>query len=136
MKEEQGVVIETDGRYAKIRVGRHEECSSCGACAASKHLVVEAVNALDAKVGERVKFAMKEEQMLLGAFVVFILPLVFAAFGAYGGWELSVSYGSDATKSAVLGAVLCFLFSLIAVKLFDRKAARDMAAKPVITEIL
>ena len=44
MKTEQGWVIEADGSMAKIRVGRHADCSSCGACASAQNMVIDALN--------------------------------------------------------------------------------------------
>ena len=36
MQLEEGVVLEivAEGKRARVRVGRHEECTGCGACAA------------------------------------------------------------------------------------------------------
>ncbi len=82
MKQEQGLVIELKDGLARIKVGRHTECVSCGACPSSQHVMVEAINPLGAKPGQRVKFELQEQHMLTGAFVVFVLPLLCAALGA------------------------------------------------------
>ena len=46
MKEEEGLVIGVSPQAgtATVKVGRHAECSACGACAGSRQLTVEAVN--------------------------------------------------------------------------------------------
>ena len=119
-----------------MKVGRHEECTGCGACPSSRHVMLDAVNDLGAKPGQRVRFEMREEHVLLGAFVVFLMPLIAAGLGALLGWQMSVAQGVDETNGAVAGAVFFFLMSLLGVKSFDRRAAKDRQMKPVIIEIL
>ena len=138
MKKEQGVILSTEGKIAHIRVGRHEECSGCGACPSARHVMIDAVNPLGAVKGQRVSFEFREEQMLLGAFVVFLLPLLSAGMGAFFGWEIAILQGMAEYEASfsIAGAAMAFLVSLIVVKLFDRKAARDKRKKPVIVEIL
>ena len=136
MKQEQGLVIELHEGLARIKVGRHTECVSCGACPSSQHVMVEAVNTLGARPGQRVKFELQEQHMLTGAFVVFVLPLLCAALGAVLGWQLGPWAGSSGNAPIIAGAVVFFLLSLVAVKAFDRKAARNQGLKPVIVEII
>ena len=136
MKQEQGLVIELHDGLARIKVGRHTECVSCGACQSSQHVMVEAVNKLGAKPGQRVKFELQEQHMLTGAFVVFVLPLLCAALGAVLGWQIGPWAGNTGNAPIVIGAVVCFLLSLVMVKAFDRKAARNQGLKPVIIEII
>ncbi|MCR5756764.1 MAG: SoxR reducing system RseC family protein [Selenomonas sp.] len=136
MKQEQGIVLETIGDLAKVRIGRHEECGSCGACAGAQHVVVDAVNPLGAQAGQRVRFAFREENVLTGAFVVFILPLLFGGLGAVVGHWLARLFELEGNTPYILGAVFFFLLALVLVKLFDRRAAKEQALKPVIIEIL
>jgi len=136
MKQEQGIVLETIGEMAKVRIGRHEECGSCGACAGAQHVVVDAVNTLGAKAGQRVRFAFREENVLTGAFVVFILPLIFGGAGAVAGRWLAPLLGVEGNTPYILGAAIFFLIALVLVKYFDKRAAEKQALKPVIIEIM
>ena len=136
MKQEQGLVVDVREGIAQVKVGRHEECTGCGACPSSQHVMVDAVNPLGAKPGQRVRFEMQEEHVLLGAFVVFIMPLIAAGVGGFLGWQIGMAQGMEETQSIVTGALFLFLISLLAVKLFDRRAARNQNLKPVIIEIL
>jgi len=136
MKQEQGIVVDVQGNIAHVKVGRHEECTGCGACPSSQHVMLAAVNDLGARPGQRVRFEMREEHVLLGAFVVFIMPLAAAGLGALFGWQMSLAQGMEETVGAVAGAVVFFLMSLLGVKLFDRRASRDQQMKPVIIEII
>ena len=142
VKQEEGLVLETQEGMARIRVGRHAECVSCGACAGAQNIVVDAVNGLGAQPGQRVKFELQEAHVLTGAFVVFILPLLAAGMGAVLGWQLELMQGMEAVGKegipdfAIGGGILFFLLSLLGVKLYDRKAGKNQQMKPVIVEIL
>jgi len=137
LKEEEGLVIKVnpDEGTATVKVGRHEECSACGACAGSRQLTVEAVNEAGAALGQRVKFCLQEQQMLKGAFVVFMLPLLLAGAGGIVGWQLG--YGGEAEDLYPLGlGFLGFCLGSCMVKWYDKRAAARMKEQPVITEII
>ncbi len=77
VKEEEGIIIEIfENNIAKVKVGRHNECKNCGACPGDSSVVIEAKNLLGAKTGQRIAFEMKETNMLMAAFVVYIAPLI------------------------------------------------------------
>ena len=136
VNREQGLVIEEHGDMVKNQVGRHNDCQSCGACPGSQHIIIDAVNTLGAKKGQRVAFEVRETSVLKGAFMVFVLPLIAAAIGAFLGWRAGEAWSYDLTHAAIAGGLLLFLVSLGAVRLFDRSVARDQSMKPVIVEIL
>jgi len=136
MKQEQGIVLETVDGMAKVRIARHEECGSCGACGGAQRVVVEAVNPVEARAGDKVLFEFREENVLTGAFVVFILPLIFGAVGAAIGHFAAPLLDASGSLSYVLGALIFFLIALVVIKKFDRRAAKNQALKPVIVEIL
>lgn len=137
MKEEEGLIIKLneERRTATVRVGKHDECSACGACAGSRQLTVEAVNKLGAAQGQRVKFRMQEQHLLKGAFMVFILPLLLAGAGAYLGWRLfgDESFGGLYPFST---GIIGFVLGAALVKWYDRRAAARQQEQPVITEII
>ena len=82
IKEEEGIIIEiSKSNIAKVKVGRHNECKNCGACPGDSSVVIEAKNLLGAKTGQRITFQMKETNMLMAAFVVYIAPLIVVALG-------------------------------------------------------
>ena len=136
MKQEQGIVMETAGGTAQVRIARHEECGSCGACGGAQRVVVEAANPVEAKAGDKVIFEFREENVLTGAFVVFILPLIFGAVGAVVGHFAAPFLDESGSLPYVLGALIFFLIALGVVKKFDKQAARNQALKPVIVKIL
>jgi sigma-E factor negative regulatory protein RseC len=99
-------------------------------------VVVDAVNPLGAAAGQRVRFEFREEQVLTGAFVVFILPLLMGGVGAVIGHFMAPVLDASGSLPYVLGALVFFLLALVLVKLFDKRATQKQEAKPVIVEII
>lgn len=137
MKEEtEGVVIQVIGDIAKVKANRHGDCKNCGACPGDKAMVVDAMNSLNAKPGQRVAFEVKEVNMLKAAFVVYILPLVATFIGAVAGGILSKKNGQWNTTFEVIGGIIGFILSIIYVKFFDKAANKNEKMRPVITRII
>jgi len=136
MKTEQGLVIEISDNIARIKVGRHSDCSNCGACPGNDSVIISANNKIGAKVGDKVTFEMKEVNILKGAFIVFILPLIVAFIGVLLGGLIGKYMGSNINVSQIIGGITAFLLSMIFVKLFDRAATISEKSKPEIISIL
>ncbi|OOM82240.1 SoxR reducing system protein RseC [Clostridium puniceum] len=136
MKTEQGIVIEASDNVAKIKVGRHNDCSNCGACPGNDSVIISANNKIGAIVGQRVVFDVKEVNVLRGAFVVFILPLIAIFVGVLVGGEIGRYIGADTHIFQIAGGIITFLLSIIFVKLFDKAATASEKSKPEIIRIL
>ena len=136
MKLEQGIVVETEGKVAKIKVGRHSDCTNCGGCPGSNSIIVTANNPVQAVTGQRVEFEVKETHVLVGAFTVFIWPLLAAAAGIAAGHVVAGYSSWDGNLCRMVGGVLFFVVSLAFVRIFDRSAAGNDRARPDILRIL
>ena len=136
MKTEQGLVIEVIDNIVNIKVGRHSDCSNCGACPGSDSVIISANNKIGAKVGDKVTFEMREDNVLKGAFIVFVLPLIIAFIGVLLGGFIGKYMGFNINVSQVIGGIAAFLLSMIFVKLFDRAATISEKSKPEIISIL
>lgn len=136
MKTEQGIVIEVIDNVAKIKVGRHNDCSNCGGCPGSDNVIISANNKIGATVGQRVVFDVKDVNVLSGAFVVFILPLIAIFLGVLLGGGIGKYIGYNIHIFQIAGGIITFLLSIIFVKLFDKAATESEKAKPEIIGIL
>ena len=136
MKTEQGLVIEVIDNIANIKVGRHSDCSNCGACPGSDSVIISANNKIGAKVGDKVTFEMREDNVLKGAFIVFVLPLIIAFIGVLLGGFIGKYMKFNINVSQIIGGITAFLLSMIFVKLFDRAATTSEKSKPEIISIL
>jgi sigma-E factor negative regulatory protein RseC len=137
VKEEEGIIIEIfENNIAKVKVGRHNECKNCGACPGASALVIEARNSIGAKPGQRVAFEMKETNMLMAAFVVYIVPLIAVVLGVIVGQVISEKFGYSVRGFQIGGGILAFVLSIINIKFFDKSAHNNDKMQPVITRIL
>jgi len=138
VREEEGLVIGVNKkrRSATIKVGRHDECTECGACAGRQHLTVEASNKLGAKAGQRVRFQMYERQLLKGAFITFIMPLILAGIGAFLGWLAGRGTELGSYVPSVCTGAAGFMCGVVLLKRYDQKVSAREQELPVITEIL
>lgn len=136
MKTEQGLVIEVIDSVAKIKVGRHNDCSNCGACPGNDSVIISANNKVRAKPGQRVIFEVKEVNVLKSAFVVFILPLIAAFIGVLLGGVVGKYIEFNIYVSQIAGGIITFLLSMIFVKLFDRSTTASKKSQPEIIRIL
>lgn len=137
MKDDEiGVVIEVDGKIAKVRASRHSDCTNCGACPGDNAIVLDTQNPLSAKVGQLVNFEIQETNMLQGAFIVYIMPLIATFVGALLGGILANKIGQAVGSFRIIGGILAFILSVIFIKLYDSSARKNEKMRPVITKIL
>jgi sigma-E factor negative regulatory protein RseC len=137
MKTEEGTIISIDEvGLAEVKVGRHSDCIACGACPGAENIVVKATNPIHGKVGDRVTFEVRETNVVIGAFVCFIMPLLVAAIGVFVGRWVSTPLGYDIVQAEIIGGIVAFLIALVGVKMYDRFLSDKESSKPKIVSIL
>ena len=78
--EQIGVVTEKTKDIAKVQFKRATACGeNCGMCGGCENLnaFVDAINTMNAEVGDIVKIETNTVFVLLGAFFVYIIPIIF-----------------------------------------------------------
>ena len=135
-KEEQGIVIEVHNKIAKVKVGRHNDCKSCGACPGDKTIILDVQNPIGAKPGDRVCFDIIEVNVLKAAYVVYIQPLIAALLGILIGYEIAINFNQSIKLFQVIGGTIFFIISFVYIKIFDKNVNRDSNMQPTITKIL
>lgn len=91
---EIGKVTEVDGKRAIVRVDKKDECSKCGMCLFPKnanHVEFPTENALGAKVNDLVEIETTKDAKLLGAVLVFLIPLILIGLSALLTYLFSIS---------------------------------------------
>lgn len=135
-KEEDGIIIENlRENIAKVKMGRHNECKNCGACPGDNTLIIEAQNLIGAKAGQRVILEVKETNMLLAAFVVYILPLLAILAGILIGYEIALKLACSVQEFEIGGGIVAFILSALNIKVFDKLAHNSEKMQPTITRI-
>lgn len=135
-REETGIVIETSENKAKVKSSRHGDCENCGVCPGDNAMVVAVQNPLGAKVGQRVAFEIQEANMLMAAFVVYILPLLALLVGAISGGILGNQLGQGVLAFQIGGGIVFFVIAVVYLKRYDRAVKKNDQLLPVITKIL
>ncbi len=115
----EGVVIGVIAEIAKVKINRHSDCSNCGLCPGEDAMVLDALNTLDTKPGQRVILEIKEKNILKAAFAVYILPLVAVAGGIYLGYFLASIFKIADILPMTIGGVVFGLLAILAIKRLD-----------------
>jgi sigma-E factor negative regulatory protein RseC len=133
-KQTEGIVVELRGELALVRPTAHTGCDSAYCCQGEgiPRVNIEMKNNVNAVVGDKVVFEAKEGNMLLAAFVVYMLPLILGLSGAVAGYYFAEMIRSNTTLFSITGALLLFIISLIIIKAYDRFAANNDKYRPVI----
>lgn len=135
-KEEDGIIIETlKENMAKVKMGRHNECKNCGACPGDNSLIIEAQNLVGARAGQKVILEVKETNMLLAAFVVYILPLLAILAGIMIGYAIASKLEYSVQDFEIGGGIVAFILSAFNIKVFDKLAHKSEKMQPIITRI-
>lgn len=136
-REEEGIVVEVQGSIAFVRASRHGDCKNCGACPGDNAMTVEAQNPVGAQAGQRVAFEIQEANMLLAAFIVYIMPLLAIFIGAVGAGVLAQRMGQTALVAyQVGGGLLAFIIAVLLIKMYDKFVKNNEKMQPVVTRIL
>jgi len=142
MIEETGVVIKTEGVTAKVAVHKRGTCEGCaaqGVCETTEGgMEIEALNPVNAKVGQTVKISIKPSVYLKGTMLVYGIPLVALIGGAIIGKNIGEKYIND-ISSDLIAAITGFgalIISFFGIKIWTRNAETKTEHKPVIEEII
>lgn len=131
----EGVIIELDGDFAKIRLAARAECENCKMCDPSS-MVIIAFNPLKALPGQMVRFTDTENGMLKISFMLFFFPMISVFAGLYAGSVLSSVLNFSRTGAMSAGAVLFLLLSAMVIVLYDKKYRLNRSNFPRITEVI
>ena len=144
MIEEQGQIVRTEGEVAWVRTQRK---STCGQCAAQKgcgtnvfskvlgNKLVEfqAINRIDAAVGDTVVLGLHESVLLKSAALMYVLPLLLMFISALLASYIADSLALDLSQAGVsLFAILGLLAGFAGARLFAHAHQTDERYQPVI----
>ena len=139
--EEIGIIKDIKGLLAKVSVPRKSACEGCtaGICKPEEQsMEIEALNTVNARVGQRVRITVKPYTYLKGSIIVYGVPAIALIIGAILGKEFFSSYFKKLDPdiiSAVVGFG-AFIIAFICIKLWSRTVEKKVESKPIIEEIL
>jgi sigma-E factor negative regulatory protein RseC len=143
MAIEEGVVfkISTPGT-AWVRTTRSSACESCSsrhACqqgeAAGKEMEVEAINTVNAHVGDRIVLNIRTASLLKATFLLYVFPILAMLAGALLGQWVAQTRGSDPSSMAALFAFAFFGLAFVVIRVAGRRLAKDKSYRPEIIKV-
>ncbi|MBN1142168.1 MAG: SoxR reducing system RseC family protein [Deltaproteobacteria bacterium] len=142
MIEEIGTVVELKkGQVALVHCRKSSACKGCPSanlCSLGHDdgdRRVEAHNALEAKLGERVRIATTTKAFYQSSFLIYIVPLIGLVLGALLGQKLGPRMEVDPNIPALLIGVLFLVGSFLGIRYLNRFLSKE-DYMPTVVEIL
>lgn len=145
MATEQGIVVQVGLKNRNIALVKTVQSSACEACSArhqcnpggkGQEREVEAINSVNAKVGDLIQISMDTSALLKATFLLYVFPIICMLVGSFAGHVI----GSNMSVGASMVSVLFGIASFVAAMLIVRYSAGHMALKqkyqPKITRII
>ena len=131
--KETGVLTEIKGRSAVVTVQKKEECKACGLCLFKENGKAEiyADNPVNAQKGDTVTVETKESGKLLGAVLVFLVPLIFIGIAVLLN---AVLIKNDIFIPIISVGLIAIYYAILAI--LDKKFKKSKAFYSLITEIV
>lgn len=139
--EEIGIVQSTEGNRAKVAVPKKSGCEGCthGTCKSEgQSMIIDAVNAAGAAVGQKVKVRMSAFTYSRGSVLAFGIPAAALFLGAVFGKEVLGPrlQGFDADVLSAITGFGALIAAFLIVKFVSARADKGKESVPVIDEIL
>lgn len=141
MARETGVVIEKKGRNAVVRTQRATACegcsekSTCHSFGGSREMEIEALNPVEASVGDTVSIEFGTGRMLKLSLVLYIFPVAALLAGAIIGDQAALALNINASILSAITGFAGFFVSLAALLALEKKARHSDRYKPSIVAV-
>lgn len=144
MITENATVVLIENNQTWIETQRKSACGQCSAnkgCGTSvlskvlgtKLSKMKAINKIDAQVGDEVVVGLNEGSLLKGAFIIYMLPLLFLFLFSFIGQLISQNLQIHNSEIlVVVFAVLGFYLGMQRVKIFSKSIEKNENYQPVI----
>ena len=129
-----GLVVKDEGKFVSVKVDKKDECSKCGMCLFPKgasSIEIKSKNQVGARVGDVVMIERENDGKLLGAILVFLIPLILIGISVLVGYIL---LNSQLWSLAI--AVLSIICWFAVLALIDKKIKNKINPLANIVEIL
>jgi len=147
MITEKAIVVAINNNETWIETQRQSACGQCSAnkgCGTSvlskvlgnKLSKMKAINPIHARVGDEVTVALNESSLLKGAFMTYLLPLLFLFIFAFFAQFISATFSVENVELVtIIFSVLGFYLGLQKLKSFSKSISGDERFQPVIIKI-
>jgi sigma-E factor negative regulatory protein RseC len=144
MAQHVGIVIKTEpGNYAQVLADRKAACGGCQStsdgclsCLTSAKIESRVANPVNAHAGDLVKIRLSSTNLLTGAAILYLLPIIGMLIGAFAGVLVSTAFGLTQIIGSIGGAITGLIVGYAAVITLDRSPSIRRRMMPTITTIL
>jgi sigma-E factor negative regulatory protein RseC len=142
MATEKGIVFKVTDDIAWVKTSRSSACESCSerkSCHVSadgKEMEVEAINAIGARVDDKVVLYMKSSALLKASFLLYVFPIIVMLLAALLGQQAAPRLDLNPTALAPVGGIAGFILAFLFVRRKSRQMGECQDYKPKIIRIL
>ncbi|MDI9475784.1 MAG: SoxR reducing system RseC family protein [Natronincolaceae bacterium] len=139
--KQNGIIISINEDRAKVMLQRQTSCGDCKACKLGRdnpNIEVDAINSINAKIGDHVEIDMEHQSFLVAAFIVYMIPLFALIGGILIGNMMLDKFGMIEYKEVGSGlfGLLLTAITFVIIRLKEKSFKSDKRFVPVITGIL
>lgn len=145
MATESGIVSKTGAKGPQtvwVKIVPSSACESCSSrhsCTAksnSQEREVEALNPVNAAVGDRIQLAISTGSLLKATFLLYIFPVLCMLAGGIAGHTIAARFQWDTSLLAAIVAFAFFGAAMLVVRLGGNRMAQKAAYRPQIIRII
>jgi len=141
---EEGIVTKVYSSTAWVKCSKSAACESCSAkgfCdtvggGSDDDVEVEAINAVGAKVDDRVTISFETSSLLKVSFLVYMVPVLFLILGVVIGDKIAPIFNYDQSIFSMLVGFLFLLAAFFFVKAKGKELSKKDEYQPKIIRIL
>ena len=145
MATAEGIVTKIYSSTAWVKCTKSAACESCsakgfcdtmGGSGSNDDVEVEAINAVGAKVDDRVTISFETSSLLKVSFLVYMVPVLFLILGVVIGDKIAAIFNYDQSIFSVLAGFLFLFAAFFFVKAKGKELSRKDEYQPKIIRIL
>ena len=144
MATSEGIVTKVYSATAWVKCTKSAACESCSAKGfcdttggkSDDEVEIEAINAAEAKVNDRVAINFETSSLLKVTFLVYMIPVLSLILGVVIGEKIAPIFNYDQTIFSIIVGFLFLFTSFFFVKTKGNELSRKDAYKPTIIKIL
>ena len=145
MATAEGIITKIYSSTAWVKCTKSAACESCsakgfcdtmGGSGSNDDVEVEAINAVGAKVDDRVTISFETSSLLKVSFLVYMVPVLFLILGVVIGDKIAAIFNYDQSIFSVLAGFLFLFAAFFFVKAKGKELSKKDAYQPKIIRIL
>lgn len=136
---EEGTIIETYRRIAKVKFSKSNACMHCKICCieSGNSMIAEAQNPLSAKVGDNVRLEMNSKLALKVMIIVLGFPLFMLFLGvSVTNFLMNEIYKVENQIISITVGMLLLILSFMPIKIYEKRIKNTGYCSLTIVEII